>query len=889
LPSITKTGPGLYEAICVGDPAVNQDWVAKRIDPIVDVVPIPNGPTYACPTQTITLTASGAPDPTWTYKWYVLKDAAAAEFYAQNAASANLFVTAPQLFNNPTGSSIPVTGPGSYFVQLVSPNSWTSQVRELKVENALPTNLQAINTSPAPLGGSVNLSIGQLPTATTYTWAGPAAYTATGRQQTLAALTEAQVGTYTVSIALAGGCTFTATTEVLAAGCDFYVEARNAAGTETYELSRIGAGVVGAAFEPLTLKVLPFTGTIPYEKYSINWYKNGTKINGAEGPTYTANTPGKYTVQLKVILSISTVCEASTNLNAKPCKTYVDVACGGPVVVDLPNTLAAGVELVAGDKFTAGDFTIVVSSITSGSPAGYTGEGYLEMRLVAGIVAKRIGVTFTNAVINDCYELAGGKVETMYDPDWKGVLDVDEALGLPLLLDKFIEIEKELIEFIDLFNGTPEHVSKLDNLIRDLQAINTSIQSNPDYDQLTKSSVQEETDGIVNKTYCLTGRTNPNGRVSSTLSACTWTPWTALAQCLGGAAIDVFMQYTVKWLELIADGNSKNFVNDFTYIKSRMPWQDVVISAGTSCVFSALPIPLNKASYAIIATGALVGAAEGLSRNIIIQYNTLKDQHSFSDIPKNINWQSAFQEAAIQGISQAVVIAITRNLSQSQKLSRFAANLANKVKASPAAMRQLFRNAGLTDEVIEAIYKKLGVKFGQELPTTLRSMTSAGGLSKSFFEAAEAAFDLDPAFVRKLAASSVADLAAIAEKAFADKFIKDGYQLIASKIGSNNGIDILLVDSRSIGKIKKMIIIEVKSFSNKEVPQGVSLGEGYGTYQMTDEWINALKTKYLSNANIEIKDSGKLLQKMIDDIPQGIEKYVGQVDFKGASRLIKLN
>ncbi len=62
LPSITKTGPGLYEAICVGDPAVNQDWVAKRIDPIVDVVPIPNGPLYACPTETITLTATGAPD-----------------------------------------------------------------------------------------------------------------------------------------------------------------------------------------------------------------------------------------------------------------------------------------------------------------------------------------------------------------------------------------------------------------------------------------------------------------------------------------------------------------------------------------------------------------------------------------------------------------------------------------------------------------------------------------------------------------------------------------------------------------------------------------------------------------------------------------------------------
>ncbi len=90
-----------YDCAVARDPAVNQDWVAKRIDPIIDVVPVPNGPLYACPTQTITLTATGAPDPSWTYKWYVLKDAAAAEFYAQNAASANLFLTAPQLFNNP--------------------------------------------------------------------------------------------------------------------------------------------------------------------------------------------------------------------------------------------------------------------------------------------------------------------------------------------------------------------------------------------------------------------------------------------------------------------------------------------------------------------------------------------------------------------------------------------------------------------------------------------------------------------------------------------------------------------------------------------------------------------------------------------------------------------
>jgi hypothetical protein len=475
------------------------------------------------PTQTITLTATGAPAAGWTYKWYVFKDAAAAEFYAQNAASANLFVTAPQLFNNPTGSSISVTGPGSYFVQLIAPNNWKSQVRELKVENAIPENLTAINTSPAPLGGTVSLSIGQVPTATSYTWSGPAGYTATGRLQTLAALTEAQVGVYTVSIALTGGCTVTATTEVSQAGCDIYVEARNAAGTETYELSRIGAAVVTAAFEPLTLKVLPFTGTIPFDKYYIYWYKNGSKIPGAEGPSYVTSTPGKYTVQLIVKLSPSTVCEASTNINAKPCREYTNVACGGPVVVDLPNTQVAGVELAEGNKFTAGDFTIVVEKIISGSPAGYTGEGYIEMRLVADIVAKRIGVTFTNAVINTCYELAGGKVETMYDPDWKGVADVDAAIEeIKDLLSSLKSIYNKVYDEVAVIDCSAKSKSNINESIASIDEIKTNFSTIFDVSPTVAAPFQTKLTEISASITCKVQETCPanGGRVSNTSTDC---------------------------------------------------------------------------------------------------------------------------------------------------------------------------------------------------------------------------------------------------------------------------------------------------------------------------------------------------------------------------------
>jgi hypothetical protein len=107
---------------------------------------------------------------------------------------------------------------------------------------------------------------------------------------------------------------------------------------------------------------------------------------------------------------------------------------------------------------------------------------------------------------------------------------------------------------------------------------------------------------------------------------------------------------------------------------------------------------------------------------------------------------------------------------------------------------------------------------------------------------------------------------------------------------SKSSIDILLVDTRSIDKIKKMIIIEVKSYSTKEVPQGATMGAGYTFRQMEEGWLKKVRDKYLlKDVGTELYKSGKLLEKALQDSGVAIEKFAAEVDFKGAVRMIKLN
>ncbi|WP_175609838.1 fibronectin type III domain-containing protein [Zobellia uliginosa] len=78
----------------------------------------------------------------------------------------------------------------------------------------------------------------------------------------------------------------------------------------------------------------------------------------------------------------------------------------------------------SGEKFMAGDFPINILTV-SGSDGRFTGTGYVTIPYLNSI---RVGVEFTNVLINTDKKLAEGTVVTTYDPSLKNILDIDESV-----------------------------------------------------------------------------------------------------------------------------------------------------------------------------------------------------------------------------------------------------------------------------------------------------------------------------------------------------------------------------------------------------------------------------------------------------------------------------
>jgi hypothetical protein len=205
------------------------------------------------------------------------------------------------------------------------------------------------------------------------------------------------------------------------------------------------------------------------------------------------------------------------------------VACGAPVDVHLPDIQAAGVSIAPGDKFTAGDYTVVITEISSGDPSGYIGTGYVEMRLVAEIVAKKIAVDFTNLVVNTCYEMAAGDVVTQYDPNWGGILDVDDEINK--VDEPYENLRKEFKKISDLlesikdelltFPSDCEQKNRISSYVNDLEKAKDIILQNEEYSSLEKTELTNPLNAIISTirdqlacTECSSnGRINASSRV----------------------------------------------------------------------------------------------------------------------------------------------------------------------------------------------------------------------------------------------------------------------------------------------------------------------------------------------------------------------------------------
>ncbi|WP_421498031.1 fibronectin type III domain-containing protein [Flavobacterium columnare] len=83
--------------------------------------------------------------------------------------------------------------------------------------------------------------------------------------------------------------------------------------------------------------------------------------------------------------------------------------------------------LIVGETFTAGDFSVKILELTGNNP--YSGKGYI---IVPYLADTKIAVVFNAITINTNYQLIKGVVETTYNPEAPNIVDVD-----PLIVEVF--------------------------------------------------------------------------------------------------------------------------------------------------------------------------------------------------------------------------------------------------------------------------------------------------------------------------------------------------------------------------------------------------------------------------------------------------------------------
>ncbi|MEQ5791176.1 fibronectin type III domain-containing protein [Muricauda sp. NFXS6] len=147
--------------------------------------------------------------------------------------------------------------------------------------------------------------------------------------------------------------------------------------------------------------------------------------------------------------------------------------CGIPPEVEITNQDPLQ-QLEPYEVFTAGDFPIVVRE-ASGSKGYFSGWGYITLPFleqfkevidVANIATEgevnigkfsRIRVEFDNIKINTDYQLVEGMVETSYDPNWSGIVDVDQAIAdVGDFVNEIYETLEEALAALGITNGNYE-------------------------------------------------------------------------------------------------------------------------------------------------------------------------------------------------------------------------------------------------------------------------------------------------------------------------------------------------------------------------------------------------------------------------------------------------
>ncbi|MGV3609904.1 MAG: PKD domain-containing protein [Fluviicola sp.] len=179
--SITVSASGSY-SVTVSNGSCSSTSAATTItvNPLPAVPTITaGGPTTFCAGGSVTLTSSSATGNTWS--------------------------------DGATTPSITVTTSGSYTVTVSALGcSSTSAVTMITV-NPLPT-VTAANNGPLCVSDPLNLTAGGT-TGGTYSWTGPNSFSSTSQNPTIASITSADFGVYTVTVTI-NGCSSSASTTV---------------------------------------------------------------------------------------------------------------------------------------------------------------------------------------------------------------------------------------------------------------------------------------------------------------------------------------------------------------------------------------------------------------------------------------------------------------------------------------------------------------------------------------------------------------------------------------------------------------------------------------------------------------------------------------------------
>ena len=201
--------------------------------------------------------------------------------------------------------------------------------------------------------------------------------------------------------------------------------------------------------------------TIRYrQKGNTNeWFLNKTTTNQSTLWDLKAGTTYEYQLQKKCVVTgseWSVTKQFTTFLADNEASVY---QCGITPSFSLTNKEPLP-KINTGETFVAGDFPIIVLEV-SGSNGRFTGKGYVTIPYLNSI---RVGVKFTNVLINTDRQMSEGTVVTVYDPNLVGILDVDEVVET---VENTVDAVGELVNSIgealnlDISRDTKERVNQI--------------------------------------------------------------------------------------------------------------------------------------------------------------------------------------------------------------------------------------------------------------------------------------------------------------------------------------------------------------------------------------------------------------------------------------------